>query len=141
METGSHAAKCKVMRVSLKTLLPLIFLTFVAGASGDDIIVEEGPYRFEVKLNRRANTASVYVLSGKTKLSGDKMELTLLQDHDTGQTIKLRALNLGMDPPHYQGSVAPNMGSYMGLELRFSTDLKARRVLRSMPAPQTRDRK
>jgi hypothetical protein len=137
------------MRTIHRALLAVILFSFASsvdatnakqGPHGGDII-EDGHYRFEVKVEPKSSTASVYVLRGKTRLSGEKMELTLLRDYDSGQTVGLKAMNLRDDLPHYQGKVSPNMGSYMGLQLSFSTNNNARKVLRTIPKSLDKDRR
>lgn len=108
-------------------------LCFAQGPHGGDVL-SDGKYSFEVSVDRHSHAVHVYSLKKSRRLPSF-LNLTLLRDAETGDTIKLRALDRSQNQvgPHYEGVITGWGGSYVGLELRIDVGSKNVTVLRSVP--------
>lgn len=135
--TLQNVAQKTSNRFRLFSIFTLMFQGAIAfadmspGPHGGDII-GEGPNQFEIKVDKKGHAVDVYTL-GKKKTFPKVLDLTLFRDSDTGETIKLTPINLHGTATHYRGSLAPNQGSYIGLELKIETSFKSFKILRKMP--------
>lgn len=89
---------------------------------------ESGDYQFEVKIDPAKKSVSVFSLgSQKRKDLPNEMNLSLFTDPTTGETVRLKAVNLApqsgtpqrAQPPVYQGKLDISAGSYVGLEIQL----------------------
>lgn len=93
-------------------------------------VLETNSNRVEVVIDHKNERVDVFVLhKPKEKIQG--LSVTLLTDAKHQSVVALQKLEPAEDMPHYQGGLAPEVKSVVGIELRFDLPRGKRMLIRS----------
>lgn len=123
----SRKAKA-ILTAGLVLLNAIGIVSVVRHASAEEpseiraIVVQEGEYKFRVKLDPTTREVDVFSMGKKTP---SEMSISLFHDSTTGDTVDLKALSLEPESPKFpkspkfQGKVDCQHESHVAVELRF----------------------
>lgn len=113
-------------------------LSFPVLAAKSTNILGDHDFKFSVSLED-SGKVSVSTLKKNGDPLPQEMSVTVYDNAETSQTVQLQAVDLTEPLPQYMGNLQRNVGSYAGMELKFSLGRKSK-VLRSPPIRPIRER-
>ena len=124
------------MRKILGIVLTGLFFTVISKpilgveVASDKRVIESKTHSFEVNVDPGSNKISVQTLRTTTKNLPSEIELRFMKNGSAVGSVQLKALDLSEKLPLYQGTLDPNLGSQVGLELTFRLNGKKYRLKR-----------
>jgi hypothetical protein len=93
------------------------------GPHGGELVTANTGHEVEVCLTPTHKRIDVYLPKGSTD-KAPSLAVTFYDQFMNAKTVELKAIEAKDFGPHYQGSLNPWMGSYVGLEVRipFTSD-------------------